>query len=247
MNKDKPKEKNYRTTLIDIKGTSNDDLYILANLSPLVDEPESIWSVVCKAIHKPKPYYEVIYKVPEWLTAMERGDNGYLYAVSDEGVIHEFNGNDWKVFDLERGCVLNAIWTTKKNIFSVGNGVALVKDINSAQTKLDKNNYELFGVHGVGDDDVYSVGSSGVISHYDGKEWTLVDSPDPNASFLCVKCISKSEIYIAGGKGVLYCLSDSKWKKLDCPKDITITSIEWYKGNLYAVAGVSIFQSLNVP
>ena len=71
---------------------------------------------------------------------------------------------------------------------------------NNVTIARDGRERAIIGIHGSGADDVYAVGTRGAIHHYDGKEWTEVDSPT-NRNLETVFCRSKNEIYVVGWSG----------------------------------------------
>src|SRR5262249_54002217 len=68
---------------------------------------------------------------------------------------------------------------------------------------LDRKAETLEDIGGTNPDDLYAVGLSGTIAHYDGQNWRLLDSPT-NQHLSNVRCISKDEVYICGNGGALF-------------------------------------------
>ncbi len=64
----------------------------------------------------------------------------------------------------------------------------------------------LFKVWGSGPDDVFVVGDLGTIFHYDGQDWSRLDTPDSETPVLTVSGRNATEVYAVGGRasGVIW-------------------------------------------
>ena len=84
----------------------------------------------------------------------------------------------------------------------------------------------LFSVFGFTDNDFWSVGSGGVIIHYNGAAWSLVTSPTVS-TLLTVWGAAANDIWAAGSGGVLIHYNGSSWSTATSP---TANSIEYLYG-----------------
>ncbi len=73
-----------------------------------------------------------------------------------------------------------------------------------------------FGIDGAHEDCIYCVGRRGVIAHYDGQRWAMMESPT-NASLERVLCLSEDEVYICGRNGLFFRGAGNQWESLGDP------------------------------
>ena len=121
-------------------------------------------------------------------------------------------------------------------VFAVGEkGERVQITDNSVNITKDSMERCLNAVHGISAQNVFAVGDEGLISIYDGIAWKELETVT-NCSLLDVLCLSENEVYIGGDNGVLLRWNGKELSWLESPK-ITITSLAWYQGKLYAATG----------
>jgi hypothetical protein len=102
----------------------------------------------------------------------------------------------------------------------------------------------LESIDGFGLDDIYAVGGGGAIWHWDGRQWTRLDSPT-NAHLNIVLCASDGSVHIGGAKGIiLRGRRDRGWSDLSNP-DLTTDAIEdmtEFQGSVFATATTSLLR-----
>lgn len=92
-------------------------------------------------------------------------------------------------------------------------------------------------IDGFSAQDIYAVGGSNDVWHYDGTGWVRVDIPrsyDRQLQSVC--CGGDGNVYIAGaGKPVIYCGRGKEWNKIQRVKDHTleIRDMVWFEGRLW--------------
>jgi hypothetical protein len=98
---------------------------------------------------------------------------------------------------------------------------------------LREDGETLEDIDGAAPDDIYAVGLSGTIAHYDGKAWTLLDSPT-NQHFSNVRCASRNEVYLCGNNGMVFRGRRDNWQFIGSP-DLTSTfwGMEMFHDELY--------------
>lgn len=85
--------------------------------------------------------------------------------------------------------------------------------------------------------DVYAVGLSGLLAHYNGDKWRYLDSPTNNHLY-SILYINDSEIYICGAEGGLYRGNRDKWTYIGDPENTdNFWSMAQYKGSLFVSHG----------
>lgn len=103
----------------------------------------------------------------------------------------------------------------------------------------------LLSIDGNSETDIYTVGFNGVIFHYNGISWKLLDSPT-NLGLQRVLCISKEEIYICGYGNSLYRGNKKEWRALTEPDDaITYWDMAYFKGRVYVCTKKKLFEIQN--
>ncbi len=232
------KQFDQETTFVSLIGSNKEDLYLLANLNYVPFDPGEILSVVINLSHTPMGKWFRIYREETWLTSMDRSKNGSLFAVSMEGELHSYKQENWSTLDLKCPYGLNAVWAaTDDEVFVVGlKGERIQITENSINLTKDPKERRLNSVHGLSTKKVFAVGDEGLIWVYDGVTWIELEQVT-NCNLLSVLCQSEKEIYIGGANGVLLKWNGKELIWLESPK-ITITSLAWYREELYAAAGL---------
>jgi hypothetical protein len=92
---------------------------------------------------------------------------------------------------------------------------------------------DLLDIDGTSPDDIYAVGTGGLIFHYDGKKWSKIDSPT-NKHLTRVRCVSKNEVYACGYSGTVIRGKGNTWEDIST-KDImdNYYGIEAFGNSIY--------------
>ncbi|QSQ19784.1 hypothetical protein JY651_31430 [Pyxidicoccus parkwayensis] len=228
----------HHTSFISIVGTNPRDLQLLANLSPPVDDPESIVTVIVSLVHEANTTWTKLLEVDAWVTDLARSSSGRLYAVDMDGQLH-FTDSKGAWTNRDVGCPdgLVSLWVASDDqVFAAGDHGERVR-VSGKQVDIvrDEQERRLNAVHGCSTDDVYMVGEKGAVFRYQGQTWSELESPT-NYSLLSVLCRSPREVYLAGARGMLFRGDGDTWEQLKAP-EVTITSLAWYRDALYAAAG----------
>lgn len=231
-------KQDHNTTIVSLSGRDHNNLHFLANLSPTVSDPDSIWSVVARLAHRPEVRWTRLHMIESWLTSMDETPSGNLFAVSMDGELHYVQNSAWTTMDL--GCPdgLNAIWAASdRDLFTVGlaGWRARITDM-VPQVNRDTKQRRLNAIHGTSTENVYAAGDNGTVFHYDGRVWTEVETPT-NAALLAVLC-HNDDVYFAGASGTLFLKTGDRWDQLHSQDEITINSLAWYRDTLFAAAGL---------
>jgi hypothetical protein len=137
---------------------------------------------------------------------------GKWYAVGGNHQIYRLEGRSWKALD---------------------DGVYVAGAAGEAKI--------LWSIDGTSSDDVYAVGSSGVILHFDGKRWTREKSPT-TSGFQRVICVSKDEVYVCGYANALYRKDGARWRALT-KRDASVVfwDMAYFKDKLYVCSKKKLF------
>lgn len=80
------------------------------------------------------------------------------------------------------------------------------------------------GVWGTADDDLFAVGGSGLLAHYDGSRWTPFDPPDGfDRDFHGVFGFSSDDVYAVGDRGTIVHFDGSDWTRQETEGSLTRT------------------------
>jgi len=138
-----------------------------------------------------------------------------LFAVGDYCTILRNDGTDWQL-QLTTTSFYD-VWAASENdIFIVGFGLALRYD----GTRLITTSYPARqtpsrnAIYGFSSEDVYSVGYGGVILHYDGNDWSLMESCT-SENLLDVFCAPGDSVFAVGENGTIACYDGSSWSLMD--------------------------------
>jgi hypothetical protein len=228
----------YNTGFISIVGTDVRKLQLLAGLSPVVDEPERIFSLVGSLIHETPLTWTTMYEVDTWVTSMARAPSGRLFAVDMDGKLHstDLKGH-WTVQDLGCSGGLVSLWVASEDeLFAAGDSGDRVRIFKGQiEVARDPQNRTLNGVHGCSPEDVYMVGDEGLILQYRRGQWLEMEPPT-NHTMYAVLCLSPREVYVAGMGGMIFRGNGDGWEQLRAP-NVSMTDLAWYRGALYVAAG----------
>jgi len=112
----------------------------------------------------------------------------------------------------------------------------------SAEARADWEKHgrgKILAIDGFTEEDMYFAGEEGLVWHYDGKKWRMVDVP-ANYPFTKIVCAEDGKVYLGGRQGQLLIGRGNEWKviisskKADaCGVDM-MHSMEYFQGTLYA-------------
>ncbi|MCF7223630.1 hypothetical protein [Marilutibacter chinensis] len=90
----------------------------------------------------------------------------------------------------------------------------------------------LESLDGLSHNNVYAVGDSGHILHYDGARWSTLDSPT-HRPLSCVRCKGEDEVYACGNDGLLLVGNRNEWRVVDTGRTMNFWDMVLYDGCLY--------------
>ena len=94
----------------------------------------------------------------------------------------------------------------------------------------------LNGVWGSSGSDVFAVGATGVIIHYNGVSWSLKSSPTTQ-SLNSVSGSTGSDVFAVGGNGIIIHYNGSSWLQQSSPTTQTLNSVWGKSGSDVFAAG----------
>lgn len=99
---------------------------------------------------------------------------------------------------------------------------------------LDSEAETLEDIGGNSPEDLYAVGLSGTIAHFDGRRWQLLDSPT-NQHLSNVRCVAEDEVYVCGNGGALFRGRFDNWTFIGDPDagNEIYWGLEVYRNEVY--------------
>ncbi|MDZ7693272.1 MAG: hypothetical protein U5K69_19500 [Balneolaceae bacterium] len=128
-----------------------------------------------------------------------------VMAVGSKGGIMHFNGTSWTQMESTTSRTLKDVWgTSADNVYALGSGGTMSRILTVTEIRQSiksGTNEGLYGIWGNFEDNLYAVGVDGVITHYDGTNWS-------HAGVITkwnLKDIwgSRDRVFIVGGFGTL--------------------------------------------
>ncbi len=99
----------------------------------------------------------------------------------------------------------------------------------------------LQSIHGLDESDVYAVGTSGIVLHFDGDEWEEIESPT-DFDLERVLCVSRDEVYLCGCGGMLFRGSKDSWLALTEPDEkVTFWDMALLAGRVFVCSDDRLF------
>jgi hypothetical protein len=122
-------------------------------------------------------------------------------------------------------------------VYTLSTGRWVHMDDGLAESEGTVNSIHLEGIHGTDHDDLYVVGSGGLLAHFDGRSWTRIKVL--TTSFLGgVRAFSRDHVVAVGTEGVFIEWDGVDWTVDQIPHfDRTLLSdVEMFKGDIYVAA-----------
>jgi len=159
-----------------------------------------------------------------------RGEGGGETDLGEDVVL---GPSEFELFSMAPQGTLLAAWGTDDLVFAVGEKGAIIRRQGLSWTPMKSPTKKaLHCVYGFGPDDVYVGGENGIILHFDGSEWTKVDTGLGVFNDVTLRGAwgYDGHLFLVGDKGTVFHTGEGKWVKED--------SLSSY--NLVAVWGVSL-------
>jgi photosystem II stability/assembly factor-like uncharacterized protein len=210
-----------RTTdqdLYAIGGRSGSDVQAVGQAGTFLHYNGKSWSAV------PTPVKNDFYSI--WADTQAR----HTYVVGSNGIILNYFGGKWRTIPSATDVQLNGIWGTPggRNVFVVGAPwVDGNQQLRYTIIRYDGRNWSLMetavvqpergqlnGVWGTSGTDVFAVGDDGIILHYNGKGWQLMDS-GTTAHLYGIWGFSSNQVYAVGIYGTILFYNGKQWQQVD--------------------------------
>ncbi len=139
--------------------------------------------------------------------------NQQLYAIGSERRIYRRKGiNSWPELSAE------------------GPGVPFPHERLTGASVFD---FGFEDMSSFGSDDMYAVGGTGDVWHFNGKHWQQIHFPS-NELLYTVCCAGDGNVYITGNGGSIWVGRNDRWKRIVEGKfSLSFKDTEWFSGRLY--------------
>lgn len=177
----------------------------------------------------------------------------YSLQGSYKGAMMVFDGKSWsnlKMVDKSTSrevdlssISLHGMWGCSTHVFVVGEkGTILRMDLNKGlfeKQHFDASKGTLYAVHGTSCSNVYAVGASGLVMHYDGTRWKALPGFHTTFRAVWVRLASGSsssyEVFAVGEQGTLIFFNGALWNSIAIATE-TLTGL-WGDGTSLYVVG----------
>ena len=146
-----------------------------------------------------------------------------IFAVGEQGLVAYYNGTEWEKTTIPgiQGSCWGISGISESDIYIVGDthifrcyGINAWDRMNYSYLKAKLPSDEFKGVWYNSSSDVYVVGAGGTILHYDGTEWTIMDS-GTTERLTGIWGSSSSDIFAVGRNGTILHYDGSNWSQMD--------------------------------
>jgi hypothetical protein len=157
-----------------------------------------------------------------------------VWAVGERATVLVKEAGTWELADtagaVDPSHTLYGVWGAGDTVFVVGGSLSAPSDTTTLAryaggtwTAVDTTglpDQPLFKVWGSGPDDVWAVGTGGVILHFDGQTWSAADSPT-GERLIAVWGTGPEAAYAVGGDalGLILAWDGQAWSELDRPPE----------------------------
>jgi len=110
-------------------------------------------------------------------------------------------------------------------------------DAGLAEPTGNPDSIDLESIDGTAGNDIYAVGSGGLIAHWDGMAWTRLPVLT-NVYLARVRCFAKDRIVVVGNNGVVIESDGKSWKLDRIPgcDETPLSDVVMYRERLYVAA-----------
>ena len=128
-----------------------------------------------------------------------------VYAVGQLGpnsAIEHYDGSTWSPVTVANAGILRAVWGTGNEVFAMGSGTMLAHGVAGAFSLQPIPSINARGIWGSAVDDVFIVGDSGTILHWDGASWTQLETAFDTMLY-AISGSSAAEVFAVGDGGAI--------------------------------------------
>jgi uncharacterized repeat protein (TIGR01451 family) len=156
-------------------------------------------------------------------------------------IIVHYDGHQWTEMESGTTNTLQDVWgSSSQDVFIVGDNGTILHYDGHQWSQMDSGVdalYDLYGVWGTASDNVFVVGGygyydheddieydEGIILHYDGVSWTVVERDFPGLAF-DVWGTSENDVYVVGWPGLIFHYDGHKLKQMESGTDAFLLNV----------------------
>ncbi|KPA17730.1 hypothetical protein MHK_002052, partial [Candidatus Magnetomorum sp. HK-1] len=146
-------------------------------------------------------------------------DENNIVIVGDWGLVRIYNGSTWQPYDVGN-TYLSGVWgSSPDNIYACGSiyGTSYIHRFNGtswSQVYSTSAVNGLYAIWGTSENKVYVVGNDGYIIHYDGTDWSIIESGS-GISLYGVWGTNENNIYVVGQSGTINQYNGTSWSSVN--------------------------------
>lgn len=176
--------------------------------------------------------------VSHWLRGIQIFGANDIFITGGQGTLLRWDGETWGAELDGFGAHLEDVWVAPDgSVFAVGNGV--LRRAEGLWTSESVPPMNWYGVWGRDAEDVYVVGDGGTILHYDGTDWTAMNS-GTGVQLYGVSGTATGPVYAVGQSGTVLQLEDDTWLPIGIATSTAFTSILAQEDGTLIVAGFQV-------
>ena len=192
-----------------IAGLSDKDIWAVGDLGTILRYTGGNW------FHHPMSQVSITYD----LRSIWPNNSSDVWAVGNSGSVVHYNGSQWSALPLSENADLNSVWGVNKKIWTVGkngqNGRIFKYENGWNAEVLPPGIGPLFGIWGSSEADIWAIGESGVILHFNGTRWELSQQSSLfPASLLQIWGNCRNDVWAAGQSGTLLHYDGLQWSRV---------------------------------
>lgn len=160
-------------------------------------------------------------------------------AVGDSGMVLQFRAGTWQREGAPRRDLLRAVWYDGRRAMVVGAaGAALVREQGTWRATPSGTSVIFRDLDGRAWEDLWAVGDSGVVRHFDGTRWAPVAVPVRRVTLRGVHARRGRTVWVVGDSGTIAHFDGVTWQPIapPAPEDLRVVT---QLGEDVLVAGAS--------
>lgn len=144
-----------------------------------------------------------------------------VYGVGENGTMVHFDGTSWSALPVVVQETLRAVWgNSSDNAYAVSRNGSILESFSA----VTATGVALRDVWGNSASDVFAVGENGAIVHFDGTQWSAMDS-GTSGWLNGVWGSSESDVFAVGENGVIVHFDGTSWRNMNSGTTTTLQAV----------------------
>jgi len=212
-----------------------------SNMSIFSLSPNNIYAGDC---HFDGSKWSSVLPAPYHISDIWASSENDVYMVSftssndgpGQAKLFHYDGAGWSEIPNDFQTLLQGVWgSSADDVYTVGSGDPFPPNVigpgkifhfngNTWEVVKDDIPYGLFGIWGSSPDDIFAVGGFGHILHYDGSDWSEMETPSDTHDLVGVWGMSHNQVYAVGSHILYY--DGVEWSIVDNEPRVSSTYFE---------------------